>query len=149
MSTFILKIIIEYSSLIPNNIFKFFSFNKNKIIKSKILFDTIQYKSDYNGDNLAIFFLPLLINMSQISNDIKKLTSEKKVISIISTLIFYEEGTDNPYIHSLSDSNKLYSLNNFNEWFTNVLFNLVEKLEFYNSFKKISLIIKVNIITNI
>jgi hypothetical protein len=149
MSTFILKIIIEYSSLIPNNIFKFFSFNKNKIIKSKILFDTIQYKSDYNGDNLAIFFLPLLINMSQISNDIKKLTIEKKVISIISTLIFYEEGTNNQYTHSLSDSNKLYSLDNFNEWFANVLFNLVEKLEFYNSFKKISLIIKVKIITNI
>jgi hypothetical protein len=149
MSTFILKFITEYSYLIPNNIFKFFSFNKNKFIKSKILFDTIQYKSDYKGDNLAIFFLPLLINISQISNDIQKLTSEKKVISIISILIFHEEGTSNEYTHSLLDSNKLYSLDNFNDWSTNVLFNLIEKLELYNSFKKISLIIKVKTITNI
>ena len=149
MSTFFFRFIIEYIYFIPKRIFNFFLLDKNKFVKSKILFDTIQYKSEYKGDNLIFFFLPLIINISQISNDIFKSLSEKKVVSIISILIFYEKETGSEYTHSLSDTNKLYSLDDFNKWSTDVLFNLIEKLELYNSFKKISLIIKVKTITNI
>jgi len=149
MVIFFLKLLVKYSHFIPSNIFQFFQSNTNKFVKSKILFDTTQYKSNYKGDNLAFFFLPLLINIFQISNDIQKLIDEKKVVSITSILIFHEEGTNNKYIHSLSDSNKLYSLDDFNNWPTRILLNLIEKLELYNSFKKISLIIKVKIITNV
>jgi hypothetical protein len=149
MNRLFLKFIIKYSHFIPKNIFKIFQLNKNKIIKSNILFDTVQYKSDYRGDNLSIFFFPLLINISQISNDIQKFINENKVISIISVLVFYEEGSDIEYTHSLSDSNKLYSLDDFDTWPTCLLINLIEKLELYNSFKKISLIIKIKIITKV
>ena len=81
MSTFFFRFIIEYIYFIPKRIFNFFLLDKNKFVKSKILFDTIQYKSEYKGDNLIFFFLPLIINISQISNDIFKSLSEKKVVN--------------------------------------------------------------------
>jgi hypothetical protein len=127
----------------------FFLSKTNTFIKSITLFDTIEYKSEYKGDHLFFFSLPLLMNISQIFNDIKKITFNKKVISIISVLIFHEKDSDNKYIHSLSESNKLYSLEDFDKWPDIVLSNIIEKLELYNSFKKISFNVKVKIITNV
>lgn len=149
MSTFLFNFASDYIHLIPNNISNFFLSNNSKFIKSKTLFDTIEYKSEYNSDNLSKIFLPLVMNISQISNEIKKITDKKKVVSIISVVIFHEEINNNKYIHSLVDSNKLYSLDNFDKWSHILLANLIEKLELYNSFKKISLVIKVKTITNI
>lgn len=149
MSTLLFNFASDYIHLIPNNISNFFLSNNSKFIKSKTLFDTIEYKSEYNSDNLSKIFLPLVMNISQISNEIKKTTNKKKVVSIISVVIFHEEINNNKYIHSLVDSNKLYSLDNFDKWSNILLANLIEKLELYNSFKKISLVIKVKTITNI
>lgn len=147
MSRLFFKNLIKYSHFIPNNIFKIFQFNKFSFIKSNIPFDTVQYKSDYKNDNFSFFFLPLFINIYQISFDIQNLINQNKVVSIISVLIFHEKETNIEYIHSLSNSNGLYKLDDFDKWPTQVLFNLIEKLELYNSFKKISLVIKVKTIT--
>lgn len=122
---------------------------KHKFSKSKIFFDTIQYKSDYNSDNFSIIFFPLLMSILQISKDIQTVVNNKKLVSITSTIVFYEKENSNEYTHSLSESNQLYSLNNFNNWSTLLLLSVLDKLEIYNSFKKISIIIQVKIITNI
>lgn len=145
MGTFFLNFLIKYFTFIP----KFFLLNKNKFTKSEIIFDTIQYKSDYNTDNFLRIYLPLLLNISQISKDIKNIVSNKNLISITSTIIFYEKESSNEYTHSLSDSNQLYSLESFNKWPSTIFLNIIKKLEVYNSFKKISIIIQVKVITNI
>jgi hypothetical protein len=148
MSTFFFQFLLKYIHLIPSYISNFFLRN-NKYVKSNILFDTIEYQSEYKGDNLISFVLPLLMNISYISSDVKKIVGKNKVVSIISVLVFYEKDSDNTYIHSLSNSNKLYNLVNFDKWPESVLLNLIEKLELYNSFKKISFIVKIKIITSI
>lgn len=146
MSTQMFKFIIKYIHCLPTYISKKILFSTNKFIKSEILFDTIQYKSDYNSDNLTLIFLPLLMNISQISQDIHLLTNNKKLVSIISIIIFQEKDTKNEYTHSLSESNKLYSADNISQWPSDILFNILSKLETYNSFTKISIIIKVKAI---
>lgn len=147
MSTRFFKFFIQYIHFLPTYISKKLIFNKNKFIKSEILFNTIQYKSDYYSDNFSLIFLPLLLNISQISRDIQIHTNNNKLISIISIIIFHEKETKNEYTHSLSESNKLYSKDNFNQWPSDILINILDKLETYNSFKKISLIIKVKTIS--
>ena len=149
MNIFLFKFLIKYNYYIPKKIKKFLFLNNVKYTKSENLFDIIEYKSDYNKDNLIFFFFPLLINIFQIFIDIEQSFNKDKIISIISVLTFYEGDTMSEYIHSLSNSNKLYSLENFNEWPYNLLLNIIKKLELYNSFKKISLIIKVKKITNL
>lgn len=126
--------------------FKFLFFNKNKFIKSEILFDIVEYKSEYLGNHLSAFFLSLLLNISEISKEIKIFINQKKIINITSILTFYEKETNSEYSHALSDSNQLYSLDNFDMWSTSVISNLIKKLEIYSSFTKISLTISVNII---
>lgn len=143
------KFITKYIHLLPNNFFKLLQFDKNKFIRSDIFFDTVEYKSDYNGDNLANFFVPLSINISQISDDIQKIIKEKKVVSIISSIVLVEKETDVEYTHSLGETRELYSLDDFNKWPSGIMFNLVQKLELYNSFKKISIIIKVKPVTKV
>lgn len=122
-------------------------FSQNKFIKSEILFNTIQYKSDYYSDNFSIISLPLLMNISQISREIKIHTNNNKLVSIISIIVFQEKENKNEYTHSLSESNKLYSTENFHQWPSDILTNILDKLETYNSFKKFSLIIKVKTIS--
>ena len=74
---FFFKFLIKYIHLLPDYISKNFLLNNNKFSKSEIIFDTIQYKSDYNSDNFLIIFLPLIINISQILSDIKKKTDNE------------------------------------------------------------------------
>lgn len=149
MKMFFFKSLIKSIPFLSDYISKFFLLNNNKFNKSEILFDTIQYKSDYNSDSFLFIFLPLIINISQILNDIKKQIDNKKLISITSTIIFYEKENNNEYTHSLVDSNQLYSLNNINEWPNILMLNIINKLEVYNSFKKISIIILVKTVTKI
>jgi|TARA_Y100000780_G_scaffold30844_1_gene25265 hypothetical protein len=146
---FFFKSLIKSIPFLSDYISKFFLLNNNKFNKSEILFDTIQYKSDYNSDSFLFIFLPLIINISQILNDIKKQIDNKKLISITSTIIFYEKENNNEYTHSLVDSNQLYSLNNINEWPNILMLNIINKLEVYNSFKKISIITLVKTVTKI
>lgn len=149
MTIFFFKFLVQYISFIPNNIIQFFLLRKNKLLISKNFFDIIQYRSDHTGHYLISFFIPLIINVSQISNDVLKIIQRKKVVSIVSLVIFYEEGSNNQYTHSLAGNNKLYSMDNFNSWSKEVLFSLIEKLELYKSFRKISFIVRVKEITNI
>jgi hypothetical protein len=149
MKMFFFKSLIKSIPFLSDYISKFFLLNNNKFNKSEILFDTIQYKSDYNSDSFLFIFLPLIINISQILNDIKKQIDNKKLISITSTIIFYEKENNNEYTHSLVDSNQLYSLNNINEWPNILMLNIINKLEVYNSFKKISIITLVKTVTKI
>lgn len=149
MKMFFFKSLIKSIPFLSDYISKFFLLNNNKFNKSEILFDTIQYKSDYNSDSFLFIFLPLIINISQILNDIKKQIDNKKLISITSTIIFYEKENNNEYTHSLVDSNQLYSLNNINEWPNIIMLNIINKLEVYNSFKKISIITLVKTVTKI
>lgn len=145
MEPFFLKILIKYLAFLPKN----FLLNKHKFIKSEILFNTIQYKSDYNTDNFLLLYFPLLLNIIQISNNIKNSLTSKNLISITSTIIFSEKETTNEYTHSLADSNQLYSVDSLNKWPGFVFFNILKKMEIYNSFKKISIITQVKIITKV
>lgn len=143
------KFIAKYIHLIPKHMSGLFTLNKNRLDKSELLFGTIQYKLDYNSNNFLFIFLPLLVNISQISNDIQSSVNDKNLINITSTLIFYEKDSTNEYIHSLSDSNQLYSTDNINKWSTFILLNIIKKLEVYNLFEKVSIITQVKIINNI
>ena len=149
MNILFLKIILKYINFLPCSILNLFLFNSHELNKSIIIFDTIQYKLEYKGNNLVQFYFPLVINISQISKEIYKIFKKDKIVSIISVLVFHESNSKIEYRHSLSMSNKLYTLSNYNEWSINILFNLIEKLEFYNSFNKISLIIKIKTVTKI
>jgi hypothetical protein len=149
MSNFLHTIFLKYIYLVSNIIPKNFLSHNNRFIKSSGLFDTVEYKSEYKGDNLGFFFLPLMINISQISIDIKKTIFNKNVVCITSILIFHEMNSDAKYTQSLSDSNNLYSLEYFDKWPTTIFLNIIEKLESYKSFKKISLVIQVRAITNV
>lgn len=145
MEPFFLKILIKYLAFLPKN----FLLNTNKFIKSEILFNTIQYKSDYNTANFLFLYFPLLLNIVQISNNIKNSLTSKNLISITSTIIFYEKENNNEYTHSLAESNHLYNLDSFNKWSGTIFLNIFKKMEVYNSFQKISIIIQVKIITNV
>ena len=147
MSTRFFKFLIKNIHFLPTYLSKKFMFSQNKFIKSEILFNTIQYKSDYYSDNFSIISLPLLMNISQISREIKIHTNNNKLVSIISIIVFQEKENKNEYTHSLSESNKLYSTENFHQWPSDILTNILDKLETYNSFKKFSLIIKVKTIS--
>lgn len=147
MNVSFFKLLTKYVHLLPHNIFKFLSVNQNKLIRSEKLFDTIEYKSEYKGDSLEFFFLPLLTNIFQISNDIKKLINKNQLISIFSVLVFYNKDTGEKFEHSLTESNKLYSLKTLDKWPANLVFNLIEKLELYKSFTKISLKVKLRVTT--
>lgn len=143
------KFLIKYIHLIPKYMSRILTLNKNKLNKSELLFGTIQYKLDYNSDNFLFIFLPLLVNISQISNDIQNSIHNKNLINITSTIIFYEKDNTNEYTHSLSDSNQLYSVTDLNKWSITLLLNIIKKLEVYNLFKKVSIITQVKIINNI
>jgi len=145
MESFFLKILIKYLTFAPND----FLPTKKKYTKSEILFNTIQYKSDYNTDTFLLLYLPLLLNIVQISNNIKKHCNSKNLISITSTIVFYEKESNNEYTHSLADSNQLYSVDSLNKWTGFVFFNILKKMEIYNSFRKISIITQVKTITKV
>ena len=131
----------------PSFLFQFFF--KKKLIKTKTLFDITQYKLNYYSSNLINFILPLILNILQISQEIKKIIERKKVIGIISTLDIFEHEVSGVFTHSLFNSNRLYTNENFSDWPNNILFNIINKLELYNSFNKIALTIKIKEINNL
>ena len=141
MSKHFIKLIIKYFSYIPDIIFHIFP--KENLIKVKTLFDITQYKVDYYGSSLNNFIFLLLSDIYEILKEVKKILLKEKVITIISTLDIYEYGSKEGYTHSLFESNKLYTNENFSEWPINLLFDIINKLELYNSFNKISLTIKI------
>lgn len=137
---------LKYLSL--NKIF-FFFFKEKNLKKSQIHFNIIQYDLFYEGSSLFQILVPLVNDLFQIFNDIEIEVKKKNVISIVSTLNILDSDNQINFIHSLSKSNKLYNLENYNEWFGNIFFNLVEKLEIYNSFKKIVLTINIKKINSL
>lgn len=149
MSTSLFKFILRYIYLIPINILNFFLLNDPTWTKTKDIFGSTKYTLNYTGSDLSIFSLPLLISLSQISNELLKLTKGKKVISIVSIAIFHELNTGEELTHNLEDGSELYTSDNLNKWAISIFFNLIEKLELYASFKKISIIIRVTTITHI
>lgn len=149
MTSFLIANLIKIISFLPHSTLKYFVPEKSDIIKSTVLFGIIKYESNYKGDNLAFFFLPLLANISRISNEIQLLLNKKEIVNITSTLVLYEKESTNEYPQSLSENNILYSSDNFGGWKMTFLSNLIEKLELYNSFQKISIVIKVKVITNV
>ena len=148
MSKFFFKFFIQYFYYIPNWLVQILS-NKRKKVLSQVIFDTVQYQLEYKGSNLLQFFIPLVFDISQISANILKHTQKKKLISIISILTIHEKENNIAYTHSLFGSDKLYSYLDANNWAINLLHSLVEKLEVYTFFKKISILIKVKEIKNI
>jgi hypothetical protein len=137
---------LKYLSL--NKIF-FFFFKEKNLKKSQIHFNIIQYDLFYEGSSLFQILVPLVNDLFQIFNDIEIEVKKKNVISIVSTLNILDSDNQINFIHSLSKSNKLYNLENYNEWFGNIFFNLVEKLEIYNSFKKIVLTVNIKKINSL
>lgn len=149
MNTYILQFLIKLFFFIPIKVLKFFWPNKENIFVSSTFYNMDEWQFNYKASSLIQFFIPLIIDISVLSKKILKIFKTKKLISIMTVLIIYEDSSNIVYTHSLLESNKLYNSENFQYWPINLLINLIEKLELYNSFKKISLVIKVKEITKI
>ena len=147
MSIYICKLIIKYFHFIPNSILEVLVSSKKNTLVPSNFYNIDEWQLTYKGSNLVQFFIPLILDIFILSSKIFKVFKAKKLISIITILVIYEEKANVIYTHSLFESNKLYSRDNFKNWSISLLYGLVEKLELYNSFKKISLIIKVKEIT--
>jgi hypothetical protein len=149
INKFFIKLLLQYSHILPYNIFNNFFSYKNNLIQQNLSFNTFQYEMEYKATSLIQFFLPLLLNLSKISQDISSLLKEKKIVHIVSVIFLFDSITNRKFMHSLSISNQLYTLENIDKWSINIVYSLIEKLELYNSFQKISIDIKVIPITKI
>ena len=137
-----LRLILKYLHFIPDNLIQLIPLNNKNFTKTQQIFGIVEYRLEYEGDNLEAFTLPLLLTISQILKEIRKLLIEKKVVSIFSVIILHTQD-DLKFEHTLEDVQNLYNLNNIDQWPTKFFDNLIKKLELYSSFKKISFIIGV------
>lgn len=149
MSLFFFNFFIKFINLIPINFFIFIFKSSIHFIKYEDLFNILRYESEYKNDNFSLFFLPLFINIYLISNDIQQIINKKKVVSIVTILIFSTANNKGDYVHTLPNSNNLYTSDNFNDWISILLVDLVKKLELYHSFEKVTLVVKVKVITKL
>jgi hypothetical protein len=122
---------------------KSFSFNDN-IVKSTDLHGITQFDLNYHGQSILLFFLPLVINLSEISNYISNALKTNKVLSIVASVTIINSETNSEYYRSLSDTNKkLYTVKNFSEWPKDLFSNVLKILEMYHSFTKITITIHI------
>ena len=138
-----------FLNFFSKNFLNSLGFFKKRITKSSLLFGIVEYKVEYRSSHLLFFFLPLFINICQITGEIQKNFKGTEIISVVSVLTLVDEETGGNFVHTLPDSNDLYKVSTLNKWANFFIEELIEKLELYNSFKKITLSIKIKKMANV
>ena len=123
---------------------KSFNFN-NKCIKSIDSNGIVSYDLTYTGAHFSLFSLPLLLNLSEIYNEIYDRFKTDKVFSIVCSVIIINSEINTQYYRSLSDTNKkLYSIKNFAEWPRDLFCNVLRVLDrTFDSFTGITISIHI------
>ena len=138
------SIFFKFISFVP---FRYLnkSFNFNNNYKKWIdLNGIVQYDLTYTGQDLSLFFLTLLVNLSEIYNEIYDRFKTDKVLGIVCSVIIINSDINTQYYRSLSDTNRqLYNIQNFSEWPKDLFFNFLRVLETYYSFTGITISIHI------
>lgn len=122
---------------------KLFNFNNN-CKKSVDLNGIVQYDLTYTSEALTLYYLPLLLNLSEIYDEIYVRFKTDKVLSIVGSVIIIHSDYNTEYYRSLSDTNKkLYSIQNFSEWPKDLLLNVIRVLQTYYFFTEITISIHI------
>lgn len=143
-SAIFFSLLLKYIRFVPYRYLnKSFNLNNN-CIKSIDVNGIVQYDLTFTGQARILFFLPLLLNLSEISNEIYARFQTEKVFSIVCSIIIINSDVNTDYYRSLSDTNrKLYDIKNFSEWPKDLFFNVIRVLETYYSFTGITISIHI------